>query len=75
MRTIIVDDEHLMLKRFARLSKGIPDIRIVGQFECAEDAIAYAKTNPVELAFLDIALPARTGSSLQDACAPSVRTC
>ncbi len=64
MRTIIVDDEHLMLKRFARLSKGIPDIRIVGQFECAEDAIAYAKTNPVELAFLDIALPGTDGIEL-----------
>ncbi len=35
MRAIIVDDETLMLKKFTRLSEGISDINIVGQFESA----------------------------------------
>ncbi len=64
MRAIIVDDERLMLKRFSRLSSGIPDLHIVGQFESAQDALAYAKNNPVELACLDVAMPVMNGIEL-----------
>ncbi len=64
MRAIIVDDEPLMLRRFARLSTGIEDLTIVGQFESARDAIDYAKDNPVELAFLDVAMPITNGIEL-----------
>ncbi len=64
MRTIIVDDEHLMLKRFVRLSKEIPDIRIVGQFESAGEALDYVREHPVELAFLDVAMPEIGGVEL-----------
>lgn len=64
MRTIVVDDEQLMLKRFVRLSKGIADLNLVGQFECAADAVAYARENPVELAFLDVAMPIVSGVEL-----------
>lgn len=64
MRAIIVDDEPLMLKRFLRLSSGISDLHLVGQFETARDALAYARKNPVELAFLDIELPGTNGIEL-----------
>ena len=64
MRTIVVDDEPLMLRRFVRLSQEIPDIKIVGQFESAEAALAYARENPVELAFLDMHLPILNGAEL-----------
>jgi len=64
MRAIIVDDEPLMLKRFMRLSADIPDLYIVGQFESAQEALAYAQDNPVELAFLDVAMPVINGLEL-----------
>lgn len=64
MRAILVDDEPLMLKRFTRLSKDIPDLHIVGQFESAEAALQYARENPVELAFLDVAMPIMNGIEL-----------
>ena len=64
MRTIVVDDEPLMLKRFARLSRDIPDLNIVGQFESAQAALEYAEANPVELAFLDVAMPIMNGIEL-----------
>lgn len=64
MRTIIVDDERLMIKRFVRLSKDIPDINIVGQFEFPQDAIEYVRENPVELAFMDIEMPQIDGLEL-----------
>lgn len=64
MKTIIVDDEKLMLMRFLRLSKGIPGIDIVGEFESSEQAIEYARNNHVELAFLDIEMPIINGIAL-----------
>lgn len=64
MRTIIVDDEPLMIKRFTRLSNGIPDIDIVGKFEVAESALKYAQSNPVDIAFIDIEMPITNGIEL-----------
>ncbi len=64
MRAIIVDDEPLMLKRFMRLSEGIPDLHVVGQFESANGALDYAISNPVEIAFLDVAMPVTNGVEL-----------
>lgn len=64
MRAIVVDDEPLMLKRFVRLSADISDIYIVGQFETAQDAMDYALRNPIELAFLDVAMPGTNGIEL-----------
>lgn len=64
MRAIIVDDEPLMLRKFERLSEGIQDLNIVGQFESADKALAYAAENPVEVAFLDIVMPVRNGLEL-----------
>jgi len=53
-----------MLRRFMRLSGDIPDLHIVGQFESAQEALAYAGENPVELAFLDVAMPVTNGIEL-----------
>ena len=67
MRAIIVDDEPLMLKRFARLSKDIDDLNIVGRFESAEKALAYASGHQFEAAFLDVAMPGKNGIELAKA--------
>jgi len=64
MRAIVVDDEFLMLRRFVRLSEGIPDLDIVGQFGSAEEALSYAKRHPIEVAFLDVAMPVTNGVEL-----------
>ena len=64
MRAIIVDDEPLMLRRFVRLSSDITDLNIVGQFESAQKALAFAENNPFEAAFLDVAMPIKNGVEL-----------
>ncbi len=64
MRAIIVDDEPLMLRRFVRLSADIPDLDIIGQFESAQKALAFAEENPFEAAFLDVAMPITNGIEL-----------
>ena len=64
MRAIIVDDEPIMIKRFKRLSEGISDVTLVGSFECAAEALNYIRENPVEIAFLDVAMPVMNGIEL-----------
>ena len=64
MRAIIVDDEPLMIRKFVRLSEGIPDLEIVGKFEYAAEALTFANENSFETAFLDIALPGINGIEL-----------
>jgi two-component SAPR family response regulator len=61
---MIVEDEPLMLKRFVRLSAGIADLDIVGRFESAGNALSFAKSNPVDIAFLDVELPIKNGIAL-----------
>lgn len=64
MRVIIVDDEERMRKSFRRLSEGIENFKIVGDFENSESALAFARDNRVDLAFLDIEMPEMTGLEL-----------
>lgn len=61
MRAIIVDDEPIMIKSFMRLSSGIPDLTVIGQFGCGKDTIEFVKNNDVEIVFLDIIMPDMTG--------------
>jgi len=53
-----------MLKRFARLSADIADLNIIGQFESAQKALAFAEEHPFEAAFLDVAMPVKNGVEL-----------
>lgn len=64
MRSIIVDDEPLMLRRFVRLSEEIPDLTVVGQFESARAALEYTREHPVDAAFLDVEMPIKNGVEL-----------
>ncbi len=64
MKAIIVDDEPLMLRRFVRLSSGIEDLKIVGQFESADKALSYAAENQFQAAFLDVEMPKINGIEL-----------
>lgn len=64
MRAIIVDDEQIMLRSFMRLSKGIPNLNVIAQFEDPAEALAFVRENFVELAFLDIKMPGMSGIDL-----------
>ena len=66
MRTIVVDDEQIMLNSFLRLSAGIPDLEMVGQFRKPDEALAFVRENPVELVFLDVKMPHMNGIELAE---------
>lgn len=61
MRAIIVEDEWLMIHKFVRLAAEIPDLKLCGKFDDAQDALAFVKDNPVEVVFLDIEMPGEDG--------------
>lgn len=64
MKAIIVDDEPIMLRSFMRLSDGIPNLNVVGQFQSGASAISYVQENPIDLALLDISMPIMNGIDL-----------
>ena len=67
MKTILVDDELWMLKQFEEECGNIDGIELVGRFRNPLDALAFAREQRVDLAFLDIEMPQMTGLNLSDA--------
>ncbi len=66
MKAIIVDDEPIMVRKFARLSSQIPDLLLIGQFESATAALNFARKTPIDVAFLDVSLPQITGIAVAE---------
>jgi two-component SAPR family response regulator len=63
---IVVDDESSALSRFERIAAKDPRIAIDGKFLYAEDAVAFIKEHPVDIAFLDIEMPEMGGLELAE---------
>lgn len=66
MIAIAVDDEVLMLGALVAAIKTSPDIREVTQFSDCEEALEFAKGNPVDVAFLDINMRGMGGLALAE---------
>ena len=64
MKVILVDDEPLSLNLFQLECGNMPGFEVVGCFSKATDALAYAKTNEVDFALLDIDMPEMNGIEL-----------
>ena len=64
MKVILVDDEPLSLDLFKIECGNMPGFDVVGFFENAADALAYAGENPVDFALLDIDMPEMNGIEL-----------
>ena len=66
MIAIAVDDETLMLGALAKAISVSPDITSVAKFLDCQDAIDYVRTNPVDIAFLDINMRGMGGLKLAE---------
>jgi two-component SAPR family response regulator len=65
-KVIAVDDEQNALNRFERLISQDNRLELLKSFTKASDAIEFAKTNTVDIAFLDIEMPEMTGLELAE---------
>lgn len=63
---IVVDDEIAALNRFERIASNDQRLTIDGKFLYVEDAVAFIKKNPVDIAFLDIEMPEMNGLELAE---------
>jgi two-component SAPR family response regulator len=66
MIAIAVDDEALMLGALATAVEESPDITEVSKFSDAEKALEFIKSNPVDVAFLDINMRGMGGLALAE---------
>lgn len=66
MFTIAVDDEALMLGALVKAIKASPDITDVTAFSVCEEALEFVKSNPVDIAFLDINMRGMGGLTLAE---------
>ena len=66
MIAIAVDDEPLMLGALVKAIKTSPDITTVAEFTSCEEALEFVKSNPVDVAFLDINMRGMGGLSLAE---------
>ena len=67
LRAIAVDDEERALDRFERVMKEETRVHVVGRFTDASEALEFARRNPLDIAFLDIEMPAMNGLDLAEA--------
>ena len=66
MIAIAVDDEPLMLGALTKAIKASPDIASVANFTSCEEALDFIKSNPADIAFLDINMRGMGGLSLAE---------
>lgn len=64
LRTYLVDDEPLALKRLERLLKQTQRIDIIGMTTDPDEALEYLLRRDVDALFLDIRMPGMTGFDL-----------
>ena len=66
MIAIAVDDEALMLGALVAAVEASPDITSVAKFSDCEEALEYVKSNPADIAFLDINMRGMGGLALAE---------
>lgn len=66
LKIMLVDDEELAIKRLSRIlsESGVPGS--VHSFLNPQEAYAFARNNPIDLAFLDISMPEIHGMKLSE---------
>jgi two-component system, LytTR family, response regulator len=64
LRGYVVDDERLAVERLNRLLQATGRVQLVGSTIDPEAALAFLRTNDIDLLFLDIQMPGLTGFEL-----------
>ncbi len=66
IKCIIIDDSPLAVDKLADFVQASPDLHLLQSFTNAREALAFLKSQPVDLIFLDIQMEEMTGLDLLD---------
>lgn len=58
---MVLEDECWVRKSLSRLCRLLPDVEVIGEFEDAEMALAFARETHIDAAIIDILLPDNSG--------------
>jgi len=72
IRALIVDDEPLARERLETLLNGADDVALVATAEDGEEAIHAIEAGDLDLVFLDVQMPGRSGLDVVKAVGPDV---
>ncbi|WP_291910236.1 LytTR family DNA-binding domain-containing protein [Chitinophaga sp. CB10] len=61
LKCIVVDDEPLAIQVLLAFIKKMPELELLRSFNNPLEALAFMKSNPVDLVFLDIQMPELSG--------------
>lgn len=64
MRVLIADDEQLARQRLERLAAALPDVDVLAVCASATEALTALRSEPVDVALLDIDMPGLSGLDL-----------
>lgn len=74
LNAIIAEDEKLLREDLASLLENVwPDLNIIGLAKNGEEALALLQENQVDIAFLDIKMPGKTGLDVASQAGPECR--
>src|SRR5579863_3393859 len=71
LRALIADDEPLARERLRFLLSSDPGIDVAGECRNGREVIAALRESPVDVLFLDIQMPGRSGFEVFDQIGPS----
>ena len=66
LRIAVLDDERHALQRFESVVKDFDDIELCGLFDDDDDLFAYIRNNSLDIVFLDIEMPGKSGMQLAE---------
>jgi len=61
---LLVDDHPLFRTGLAMTMAAEPDLEVMGQVSTADEAVAFARDVPIDIAVVDVLMPSTTGISL-----------
>jgi two-component SAPR family response regulator len=66
LKIAAVDDEKHALERFETVISSREDVELCGLFDDGDDFLAYIRKHPLDIVFLDIEMPEKTGLELAE---------